>query len=58
MKHGRIGSIGEVYILQAKRTDLQSLSTRALGSLQCKQGEEVLLLKQLPALAKKLAEGP
>ena len=55
---GRIGSIGEIYILQAKRTDLQSLNTRALGSLQCKQGEEVLLLKQLPALAKKLAEGP
>ena len=55
---GRLGPLGGSYILQAKRIDVQSLSTKALGSLKCKQGEEELLLEQLPALAKKLAEAP
>jgi hypothetical protein len=55
---GRFGPLGGSYILQAKRIDVQSLGTKALGSLKCKQGEEELLLEQLPALAKKLAEGP
>ncbi|MDD5207276.1 MAG: hypothetical protein PHS17_17755, partial [Desulfobacterales bacterium] len=55
---GRLGPLGGSYLLQAKRIDVQSLGTRALGSLKCKQGEEELLLEQLPALAKKLAEAP
>ena len=55
---GRLGPLGGSYILQAKRIDVQSLGTKALGSLKCKQGEEELLLEQLPALAKKLAEAP
>jgi hypothetical protein len=55
---GRFGPLGGSYILQAKRIDVQSLGTKALGSLKCKQGEEELLLEQLPALAKKLAEAP
>jgi curli biogenesis system outer membrane secretion channel CsgG len=55
---GRFGPLGGSYILQAKRIDVQSLGTRALGSLKCRQGEEEQLLEQLPALAKKLAEAP
>ena len=55
---GRLGPLGGSYILQAKRIDVQSLGTKALGSLKCKQGEEEQLLEQLPALAKKLAEAP
>lgn len=55
---GRFGPLGGSYILQAKRIDVQSLGTKALGSLKCKQGDEELLLEQLPALAKKLAEEP
>jgi hypothetical protein len=55
---GRFGSLGGSYILQAKRIDVQSFATKGLGSLKCKQGEEELLLEQLPALAKKLAEEP
>jgi len=55
---GRLGSLGASYILQAKRIDVQSLGTKALGSMKCKQGEEELLLEQMPALAKKLAEEP
>jgi hypothetical protein len=55
---GMLGSLGGSYILQAKRIDVQSLGTKALGSLKCKQGEEERLLEQLPDLAKRLAEGP
>lgn len=55
---GRLGSIGGSFILQAKRIDVQSLGTRAVGSLKCKQGEEEQLLDQLPSLAKKLAGAP
>lgn len=55
---GRFGPLGGRYVLQAKRIDVQSLGTRALGSLKCKQGEEEQLLEQLPDLARKLAEAP
>ncbi len=55
---GRLGPLGGSYILQAKRIDVQSLGTKALSSLKCKQGEEEQLLEQLPDLAKKLAEAP
>lgn len=55
---GRFGPLGASYVLQAKRIDVQSFGTRALGSLKCRQGEEEQLLDQLPDLAKKLAEAP
>ena len=55
---GRFEPLGGSYILQAKRIDVQSLGTRALGSLKCKQGEEEMLLEQMSDLAKKLSEAP
>jgi hypothetical protein len=52
---GRFAQLGNAYILQAKRTDITTMSTLGLGSLKCTAGKEEELLAGLPELARKIA---
>jgi hypothetical protein len=52
---GRYGALGKSAILQAKRIDVESQGTLAMGSLKCSQGQEDELLAQMSELARKLA---
>jgi len=54
---GKVAVIGSVSIVQAKRIDLTTLGTIALGSLKCKTGEEDSLLENMPELARLLTPG-
>jgi len=54
---GRYGALGKTAILQAKRVDVESQGTLAMGSLKCSQGQEDELLAQMSDLARKLAGG-
>ena len=51
---GRLAVLGNFYILQAKRTNIKTMGTLALGSLRCAAGHEDELLAGMPDLAKKL----
>jgi hypothetical protein len=53
---GRLTAVGNTLILQAKRTDIQTLGTLGYGSLKCAAGREDELLSGISGLAKKLAE--
>ena len=55
---GRFGLLGKVYLMQAKRIDIESFSTKAIGSLQSDEGHADALLEQIPSLARKLSEAP
>jgi hypothetical protein len=52
---GRFTQFSNSYILQAKRTDITTMSTLGLGSLKCTVGKEEELLAGLPELARKIA---
>jgi hypothetical protein len=54
---GRYGALGNTAILQAKRIDVESQGTLAMGSLKCSQGREDELLAHMSDLARKLARG-
>jgi hypothetical protein len=54
---GRYGALGNTAILQAKRIDVESQGTLAMGSLKCSQGREDELLAHMSDLARKLAGG-
>ena len=51
---GKLAVLGNFYILQAKRTNIQTMGTLALGSLRCAAGHEDELLAGMPDLARKL----
>ena len=51
---GRLAVLGNFYILQAKRTNIKTMGTLALGSLTCAAGHEDELLAGMPDLARKL----
>ena len=53
---GKLGRLGGASILQTKRTDLQTMGTRAVGSLKCSSGKEEELLDGMPDLARRLVE--
>ena len=53
---GKLARLGGASILQTKRTDLQTMSTRAVGSLKCSFGKEEELLDGMPDLARRLVE--
>jgi hypothetical protein len=53
---GRLTAVGNTLILQAKRTDIQTLGTLGYGSIKCEAGREDELLSGISGLAKKLAE--
>ena len=55
---GNLAQLGNLFILQAKRTDIQTLGTLGIGSLKTSPGKEEELLNGLPALARKLAGLP
>ena len=52
---GQFGVVGNTSVLQAKRIDLETQGTLALGSVKCAQGKEEELLSGLRELAQKLA---
>jgi hypothetical protein len=52
---GRLATLGNTYILSAKRTDINTLGTLSMGSLKCTTGKEEELLNGMPMLARKLA---
>jgi hypothetical protein len=54
---GRYGALGKTAILQAKRIDVESQGTLAMGSLKCSPGQEDELLSHMSDLARKLAGG-
>jgi hypothetical protein len=51
---GRLGSLGNVTVLQAKRTDIETMGTLSFGSLTAPAGREEEILNNLPELAQKL----
>lgn len=51
---GRLSVLGSTYVLQAKRTDIQTMGTLGLGSLRCAAGHEDELLSGMPDLARRL----
>ena len=55
---GRLASIGNSSLLQAKRIDTESHSTMAISSLKCKKGKEEILLDRMKELAGKLIQTP
>lgn len=52
---GHLAVLGSISVLQAKRYDIKTMSTIALGSLKCKTGAEDELLTNIHELAIKLA---
>lgn len=55
---GKLAQLGNLYVLQAKRTDVKTLGTLGIGSLKSSAGREEELLNGLPSLARKLAGLP
>lgn len=53
---GHFAVIGKSSILQAKRVDIKTLGTMALGSIKCRTGEEDDLLGSMNELAQKLIQ--
>ncbi len=52
---GIFTQLGNSFILQAKRTDITTMSTMGFGTLKCTAGQEEELLAGLPELARKIA---
>jgi hypothetical protein len=52
---GKLGTLGNVMILQAKRTDIETMNILSVGSLKTKVGQEEKLLNSMQRLARKLA---
>jgi len=55
---GKLAQLGNLYVLQAKRTDVKTLGTLGIGSLKSSAGREEELLNGLPSLARRLAGLP
>lgn len=55
---GKFGVLGKTSVLHAKRIDVETQGTLALGSLKCELGKEDELLQHMPQLARKLAGLP
>jgi hypothetical protein len=53
---GHLAILGSTSVLQAKRYDIKTMSTIALGSLKCKSGAEDELLNNMHELAIKLVQ--
>lgn len=53
---GKLSRLGSASILQAKRTDVETMNTRAIGSLKCEAGKEEDLINGMPGLARRLAD--
>lgn len=55
---GKFGVLGKTSVLHAKRIDVETQGTLALGSLKCDLGKEDEMLQHMPQLARKLAGLP
>lgn len=53
---GRLEVMGNSYVLFARRTDIESLSTLGVGSVKCPVGDEERLLNEMQKLARKLIQ--
>jgi len=53
---GRISLLGESFVVQAKRIDLEKAETLKMASLQCPVSQQEKLLDDVSELARKLAE--
>lgn len=53
---GRLYALGNTYVLQVKRTDIETMATLAIASLKCPAGREDDLLEGMPRLAKKIGD--
>ncbi len=53
---GRISLLGESFVVQAKRIDLEKAETLKMASLQCPVSQQEKLLEDVSGLARKLAE--
>jgi len=53
---GRISLLGESFVVQAKRIDLEKAETLKMASLQCPVSQQEKLLDDVSGLARKLAE--
>ncbi|MBN1613175.1 MAG: hypothetical protein JW950_01790 [Deltaproteobacteria bacterium] len=51
---GRINALGNSYILQAKRTNIETMETLGAGTLKCSRGQEEELLSGISVLARSL----
>lgn len=51
---GKVGILGNIIVLQAKRTDIETMSIIAVGSLKTRIGHEEELLNGMKHLARKL----
>ncbi|MDD3248884.1 MAG: CsgG/HfaB family protein [Smithellaceae bacterium] len=54
---GNLAVLGNTSVLQAKRTDIETLGTLAAASIKCPAGREDELLDRMPELAAKLISG-
>jgi len=52
---GKLGTLGTIMILQAKRTNIETMNILAVGSLKTNIGQEEKLLNSMQRLARKLA---
>ena len=53
---GNFAVLGSLSVIQAKRINIKTLGTIALGSVKCKTGSEDELLDNMPELARRLVE--
>lgn len=51
---GRLGQLGKTFMIQAKRTDVESIATLGIASLKYTEGQEEEALNRLPDFAKSL----
>ena len=51
---GRLGQLGKVFVMQAKRVDVETFGTLGLASIKFTEGQEEEVLNRLPGFAKEL----
>jgi len=52
---GKLGLLGKTYVLQAKRIDVETLTTLSISSVKFSQGQEEKILDKMPEMARTLA---
>ncbi|MBF0328146.1 MAG: hypothetical protein HQL10_03240, partial [Nitrospirae bacterium] len=55
---GKLSTLGQSVVLQAKRFNMVTMETESIGSSKCIAGNEEKLLSDMPELAKKLINLP
>ncbi len=55
---GKLATLGQVYVLSSKRTDISTLRSLGMGSIKCPVGKEEELLTGIPEMARRLVGLP